>query len=336
MRSSRSRVTTPRSRRWCAATSSWPVSPPLDALAAATALPARPGGVRPRRARAGRLHDARPLHRAGGRSGAGGVGGTAPARTHALLLGPRRDSVEPATVQDFMRFDLRWQHVAPGTQLTRRRRPAARHRAAPGLGGRGRRVGVGAVRAAGCGATTPARSIASATTVRSAGCASRRSPRDADAPAGAPSKATPISVVFRDDLSWLLEAARPVPIRPSPRWVRPPRSPRCSGREARASRSSSVRRPTGCPKTSSAPLWDGVARGLLTSDGFGAVPLRVGRSRAGGVEAARLSRLMRARARRHRPRVVGRSYPVPVVTSTRGARGGRGRDAAQPVGCRVP
>src|SRR5207245_11458739 len=32
--------------------------------------------------------------------------------------------------------------------------------------------------------------------------------READAPAGAPNKATPISVVFRDDLAWLLGAAR--------------------------------------------------------------------------------------------------------------------------------
>ena len=31
-------------------------------------------------------------------------------------------------------------------------------------------------------------------------------PRDADAPAGAPNKATPISVVNRHDLGWLLDA----------------------------------------------------------------------------------------------------------------------------------
>ncbi|MGH8918554.1 MAG: Lhr family ATP-dependent helicase, partial [Actinomycetes bacterium] len=39
------------------------------------------------------------------------------ARMHAYSRRSRRQSVEPVTAQDFMRFLLRWQHVAPGTQL---------------------------------------------------------------------------------------------------------------------------------------------------------------------------------------------------------------------------
>jgi ATP-dependent Lhr-like helicase len=46
-------------------------------------------------------------------------------------------------------------------------------------------------------------------------------------------------------------------------------------------------------------LWDGVARGLLTSDGFGAIRARVTRKPQNGAQAARRSRLAR------RPRVHG-------------------------------
>src|SRR5690606_6666984 len=39
------------------------------------------------------------------------------ARMHAYSRRTRRAAVEPVTAQDFMRFLLRWQHVAPGTQV---------------------------------------------------------------------------------------------------------------------------------------------------------------------------------------------------------------------------
>ena len=38
-------------------------------------------------------------------------------RMHAYSRRSRRERVEPATAQDFMRFLLRWHHLAPGTQL---------------------------------------------------------------------------------------------------------------------------------------------------------------------------------------------------------------------------
>src|SRR6476661_8692983 len=40
------------------------------------------------------------------------------ARMHSYSRRSRRTSVQPATAQDFMRFLLRWQHLAPGTQLS--------------------------------------------------------------------------------------------------------------------------------------------------------------------------------------------------------------------------
>ncbi|HUE58116.1 MAG TPA: DEAD/DEAH box helicase, partial [Acidimicrobiales bacterium] len=40
------------------------------------------------------------------------------ARMHGYSRRSRRESVQPATAQDYMRFLLRWQHVAPGCQLS--------------------------------------------------------------------------------------------------------------------------------------------------------------------------------------------------------------------------
>ena len=66
------------------------------------------------------------------------------ARIHRLTIGTLRREIEPVSAADFMRFLLRWQHVAPGTQLHGRegllagRRSAAGPRAArAGVGGRG-------------------------------------------------------------------------------------------------------------------------------------------------------------------------------------------------------
>src|SRR5439155_9852304 len=39
------------------------------------------------------------------------------ARIHSLTLGRLRREIEPVSTQDLLRFLLRWQHVAPGTQL---------------------------------------------------------------------------------------------------------------------------------------------------------------------------------------------------------------------------
>jgi ATP-dependent Lhr-like helicase len=43
------------------------------------------------------------------------------ARIHRSTLDRLRREIEPVTAQDFMRFLLRWQHVAPHTQLEGRR-----------------------------------------------------------------------------------------------------------------------------------------------------------------------------------------------------------------------
>ena len=40
------------------------------------------------------------------------------ARIHRLTVGMLRKQIEPVTAAAFMRWLMRWQHVAPGTQVT--------------------------------------------------------------------------------------------------------------------------------------------------------------------------------------------------------------------------
>ena len=152
------------------------------------------------------------------------------ARMHSYSRRTRRDSGwSRSTAQDFMRFLLRWQHVAPGTQLTGEAGLLAALDQLQGF-----EAAAVAWEPELLGAPdAPLRARSCST-----GCATtgevgwlRLTPRprdDADAPVGAPSKATPISVVFRADLPWLLEPRRArAPTRRSRRSARPPRSSRC-------------------------------------------------------------------------------------------------------------
>ena len=111
-----------------------------------------------------------------------------------------------------MRFLLRWQHVAPDTQLEGRSGAPGRDRAAPGL--RDRRGRLGGVRC--CRRASPATGPSGSTTcacpATSPGRGSRvpqraggeRRPRRRGAAALTPSRATPVSFLVRDNLAWLL------------------------------------------------------------------------------------------------------------------------------------
>jgi ATP-dependent Lhr-like helicase len=116
--------------------------------------------------------------------------------------------------------------------------------------------------------------------------------RDAHAPAGAPSKATPISVVFRADLAWLLHAARlgAEPAEPSVgATAEIVQTLRDSGACFASDLVAATRR---LPDDIERGLWDGVARGLIMCDGFGAIRARVSGTR--GVPGnRRMSRLRR-------------------------------------------
>src|SRR5205807_3571275 len=89
----------------------------VEVLAASTSLPAARVAV----ALARLQQDGFALqgHYTPGTSGTDWVARRLLARMHSYSRRSRRESVQPATARDFMRFLLRWQHVAPGTQLSR-------------------------------------------------------------------------------------------------------------------------------------------------------------------------------------------------------------------------
>jgi ATP-dependent helicase Lhr and Lhr-like helicase len=209
-------------------------------------------------------------------------------RMHAYSRRSRRESVQPATAQDLMRLLLRWQHVAPGSQLAGE-------------------AGLVAV-------LEQLQGFEAAAVTWEAELFSRRmrhyepawldrlchngevawlrlTPRaldDPDTPT-APSKATPIAVVFRADLPWLLSAARAVTAPGEPTvgaTAEVLEVLRRSGACFATDLATATRR---LPDDVERGLWDGVSRGLVMSDGFGAIRARV----AGSATPARTRRISR-------------------------------------------
>ena len=197
------------------------------------------------------------------------------ARMHSYSRRSRRESVQPATAQDYMRFLLRWQHVAPGTQLTGEQGlmaalaqlqgfEAAAVAWEPELLGRRLRH------------YSPTWLDALCHNGDAAWLRLTPRPRADDGPAVGPSKATPISVVFRSDLAWLLEAARPgaAVLEPSVgATAEIIEILRQQGASFATELAALARR---LPDDIERGLWDGVARGLIMCDGFAAIRARVG------------------------------------------------------------
>jgi ATP-dependent Lhr-like helicase len=213
------------------------------------------------------------------------------ARMHGYSRRVRREGVDPATVQDFVRFLLRWQHLAPETQLA----------GDDGLAAVLDRLQGWEAAAAAWEPELLTRRLrrydpAALDRLCHEGELSwlRLSPpsRDGDAPAGAPSKATPISLVYREDLRWLREAARgdTGPVEPA---VGATAEVVDVLRDRGACFAAELGEATGrLPEDIERALWDGVSRGLLTCDGFGAIRARVRRN-GRDAEPGRLSRLRR-------------------------------------------
>ena len=133
-------------------------------------------------------------------------------RIHAYTRQRKRREVEPVTARDFMRFLLRWQHVTPDT-----RREGSRGVLAVVEQLQGFELAAGAWEKA----ILPARVTGYRREWLDEVCLDggvawgRLSVRDSEAdaasrPAGrlTPSRATPITLTIRDDLPWLLRAAR--------------------------------------------------------------------------------------------------------------------------------
>jgi ATP-dependent helicase Lhr and Lhr-like helicase len=218
------------------------------------------------------------------------------ARIHVYTRQRQRREIEPVTARDFMRFLLRWQRIAPGTR------------------GEGRRGVLSVIEqlqgyelAAGAweNAVLAGRVDGYRREWLDEACLSgqvtwgRLSVRDIEPdpaprrPGLVPSRATPITLTIRDDLPWLLRAARgdQAPAEPGPGRTRDVLDAlRQHGALFRPDLAAVTGR---LPSEVEEALWDGVARGLVTADGFRAVRslLRRGpRPRPSGLRGLRQGR----------------------------------------------
>jgi ATP-dependent Lhr-like helicase len=189
------------------------------------------------------------------------------ARMHAYSRRSRRQSVEAVTAQDFMRFLLEWQHVAPGTQLSG---PSGLATVLEQL------QGFEAAAVAWESELVARRLLRYQPAWLDAMChagdtawlrASPRPPREGSGP----SKATPISVVFRADLDWLLDGRAP---RPEADGTLRAVLDVLAGRGA-CFASDLVAATRLRPDAVAQALWDGVAGGLVMCDGFEAIRARM-------------------------------------------------------------
>jgi ATP-dependent Lhr-like helicase len=227
------------------------------------------------------------------------------ARMHAYSRKTRRGRIEPATVQDFMRFLLRWQHLAPGTQLAGD-------------------AGLASV-------VTQLQGWEAAAAVWEPELLQRRvrnydahhldrlchdgdvcwlrltpTARDTDVAPGPPNKATKIAVLFRADRDWLLSAACTDEERiEAPTGV----TSEVVGalREHGACFANDLVNITNHPiEQVERALWSAVTLGLCSSDGFSAIRRRVEKR----TDPAPMSRLMRGA--RPRGAAAGRWSLVPT------------------------
>ena len=195
------------------------------------------------------------------------------ARIHAYTQRRLRREIEPVTAQDFMRFLTRWQHVAPGKQQEGRLGVLSVIEQLQGF-----ELGAGAWEAI-LGARIESYRSEWLDDLCLSGEVTwgRLSLRNGDADEGprrtgmTPSRATPITLAIRDDLPWLLQATRGqrTPSAPGPGRTRDVLD---ALREHGALFQSDIRAITRrLPREVEEALWDGVARGLITADGFEAV-----------------------------------------------------------------
>jgi ATP-dependent Lhr-like helicase len=246
------------------------------------------------------------------------------ARIHAYTRERRRREIEPVTPRDFMRFLLRWQHVADGT---RREGSSGVLAVVEQLQGFELAAGAWEKSVLAARVTGYQREWLDGLCLSGAvawGRLSLRSDDTEDVPRGrglSPSRATPITLTVREDLPWLLRAARGdrAPVQPGPGRTLdviaalaergalfPPDLAASTGR---------------LPSEIEEALWEGVARGLVTADGFRAVRALLARrllasasaSGGGGFGVAQTRRRLR-RAGQHTTPAGGRWSLLPSAT----------------------
>ncbi len=208
-------------------------------------------------------------------------------RIHVYTRQRQRREVEPVTARDFIRFLLRWQHAEAGTRREGRFGVLAVIEQLQGyeLAAGAWEHAVLAARVEGyrrewldelcmSGQVTWGRLSVRDAEPDLPGGSGGSSPRAGTAPRRSgmtPSRATPITLALRDDLPWLLRAARgeQAPAEPGAGRTRDVLDAlRQHGALFRPDLATVTGR---LPAEVEEALWDGVARGLLTADGFRAV-----------------------------------------------------------------
>ncbi|MBV8301468.1 MAG: hypothetical protein JOY68_06060 [Candidatus Dormibacteraeota bacterium] len=195
-------------------------------------------------------------------------------RIHSYTQYRLRREIEPVTAQDFMRFLLRWQRVSPGTQREGRSGVAATVAQLQGF-----EVPVSSWesdilprRVAGYHAALLDH-ICMSGEVAWARLRVRDTP-DEDTVSRSvayPNRATPVTLFMRADMAWLLQSVRgdAVPVEPATGATRQVlEALRQHGALFGSDIAALTRR---LPSEVDAALWDGVARGLVTADGYAAV-----------------------------------------------------------------
>jgi ATP-dependent helicase Lhr and Lhr-like helicase len=196
------------------------------------------------------------------------------ARIHSYTRQRQRAEIEPVSARDFMRFLLRWQHVEPGTKREGRFGVLAVIEQLQGF-----ELAAGAWENAVLATRVEGyrREWLDELCLSGQVAWGRLSVRDAQpdpVPRRSgitPSRATPITMTIRDDLPWLLRAARGdlAPAEPGPGRTRDILD---ALREHGALFRPDLATVSGrLPAEVEEALWEGVARGLVTADGFRAV-----------------------------------------------------------------
>jgi ATP-dependent Lhr-like helicase len=238
------------------------------------------------------------------------------ARIHAYTQQRLRREIEPVTARDFMRFLLRWQHVAPGTKREGRLGVLAVVEQLQGY-----ELAAGAwedavLRARVEGYRPDWLDDLCLSGDVTWGRLSLRNGEVEEAPRRSgmtPSRATPITLAIRDDLRWLLQAARGER-RPSElgqgRTADVVDALREHGALFQSDLMTVTRR---LPGEVEEGLWDAVARGLVTADGFQAVRSLLFRR---NVSRARGGRRLRRGSSAAVARSAGRWSLVPGTVAT--------------------
>lgn len=194
------------------------------------------------------------------------------ARIHGYTQKRLRREIEPVTAQDFIRFLLRWQHATPDTRLEGRRGLLKAIEQLQGF-----ELSAGAWEQH----LLPARVAGYRSEWLDSLCMSgdvawgrlgirTGTTADDEWAATKTSRATPVTVALRNDLPWLLQAARGDHRADEPADG-PTRRVLDELRRRGALFHTELAGALGSVQAVEGALWDGVARGLITADGFGAI-----------------------------------------------------------------